>query len=93
MLQKYKYYCIWFFAVVVASCLLSIVNSAPVNCKAFDAARWRMINLKLCQTAQSLTHKGGDTQPWWGERGVGGGRAAKRHFLDYKNCNRLMPAT
>lgn len=68
MLQKYKYYCILFF-VVVASCLLSIVNNAPVNCKAFDAARWRMINLKLCQTAQSLTHKGGDTQ-----RGRGQGK-------------------
>lgn len=61
MLQKYKYSSAVYF-VFVGSCLLSIVNSAPVNCKAFDAARWRMINLKLCQTAQSLTHKGGDSQ-------------------------------
>lgn len=61
MLQKYKYSSA-VYSVFVGSCLLSIVNSAPVNCKAFDAARWRMINLKLCQTAQSLTHKGGDSQ-------------------------------
>lgn len=65
-------------------CLLSIVNSAPVNCKAFDAARWRMINLKLCQTAQSLTHKGGDRQSEKGE-GCGGGRDW-RHFWTIKTA-------
>lgn len=91
MLQKYKYSST-VYSVFVGSCLLSIVNNAPVNCKAFDAARWRMINLKLCQTAQSLTHKGGDSQRerkkgWslWG--------SSMGTFLNYKNCNRLMPAT
>lgn len=75
MLQKY--YSI--FVVFAGSCLLSIVNSAPVNCKAFDAARWRMINLKLCQTAQSLTHRMGRRQ-WRGAGEEEREGAAKRHF-------------
>lgn len=79
MLQKY--YSI--FVVFAGSCLLSIVNSAPVNCKAFDAARWRMINLKLCQTAQSLTHRRGRRGAVEGsERGRAWG-SSKATFLAY----------
>lgn len=89
MLQKY--YSI--FVIFAGSCLLSIVNSAPVNCKAFDAARWRMINLKLCQTAQSLTHRSGG----WGSGGERERKSVREQQSDifgiHKNCNRLMPAT